>query len=120
MRRSRVAAALWLSASAALGQVGIAPADAQVPVSAARTDAAARSGVPQAQIRTLSAERVTWRDGSLGCPREGLVYTQALVAGWRIRLEVGPGVWDYHAGESGAPMLCPAGRAREPLPNSRD
>ena len=89
-------------------------------VEAARADAARRSGLPAAQLQVVTLESVTWRDGSLGCPRPDMAYTQALVPGYRVRLQVGSEVWDYHASERGAVALCPAGRSQEPGPSGRD
>ena len=88
-------------------------------VTAARADAARRSGLPPAQVQLVKAEPVTWSDGSLGCPRPGMLYTQALVPGYRVQLRVGSEVWNYHGSEQGALVLCPAGRAQEPVANSR-
>jgi hypothetical protein len=83
---------------------------------AALADAAQRTGRSRADLKVLSAEAVTWPDGSLGCPQPGMMYTQALVPGYRVRIEVGGQVLDYHSGRSGRPGLCPAGRSTEPIP----
>ena len=85
---------------------------------AALADAAQRSGLPAAQLAVLSAEAVTWSDGSLGCPQPGLTYTQALVPGLWIRIRAGTDSLDYHASERGALVLCPPGRATDPIPAS--
>ena len=70
---------------------------------------------PQLQV---SAEAVTWADGSLGCAQPGRTYTQALVAGWRLVVR-GPGrEATYHASQRGAWLLCPAG-ALKPTPPAR-
>jgi hypothetical protein len=82
----------------------------------ALADAAGRTGLAPDALRVLSAEAVTWSDGSLGCPQPGMMYTQALVPGYRVRIEAGAQVLDYHAGRSGAPALCPADRNVEPIP----
>ena len=89
-------------------------------VTAARADAARRSGLPPAQVQLVKAEPVTWSDGSLGCPRPGMLYTQALVPGYRLQLRVGSEIWNYHGSERGALALCPAGQAQEPVANSRN
>jgi hypothetical protein len=94
-------------------------ADLQSIVEAARRDAASRSGVSPEAIKVLRAERVTWSDGSLGCPLPGMMYTQALVPGFRVILDAGGQVLDYHAGASGHLVLCPAGRAVEPRADER-
>jgi hypothetical protein len=84
-------------------------------VAAALDDAMRLSGLDASAIEVVSAENVTWRDGSLGCPQPGRVYTQALVPGYRVRLRARGELLDYHAGRHGALVLCPAGRADEPL-----
>ena len=86
---------------------------------AALADAARRTGLPLAQLKVTAAEAVTWRDGSLGCPEPGMAYTEALVPGYRVRITADGQEFDYHASSRGSLLLCPAGRAREPLP-SRD
>ncbi len=53
-----------------------------------------------------TAEAVTWNDGSLGCPQPGMAYTQALVPGYRIVLEVEGRALNFHASESGQVVLC--------------
>ena len=97
---------------------GTEPVDQRV--TAARADAARRSGLPPAQIQVVKAESVTWSDGSLGCPWLGMLYTQALVPGYRLQLRVGSEIWNYHGSERGALALCPAGQALEPVANSRN
>jgi hypothetical protein len=87
-------------------------------VAAARADAAARLGLSPDALEVLSAESVTWSDGSLGCPAPGRVYTQALVPGYRVRLRGPAGELAYHASTRGALVLCPAARAQQPLPGA--
>lgn len=84
-------------------------------VAAALADASKRSNVPVAALKVESAESVTWRDGSLGCPQLRMNYTQALVPGFRVRIRAGDSLFDYHASRGGTPQLCPPGRAQEPL-----
>ena len=83
-------------------------------VQAALDDAARRAGTAVAELKVASVERVTWLDGSLGCPEPGLMYTQALVPGYRIRIEAGGKALDYHANTRGEMQLCPPGRAVAP------
>ena len=87
-------------------------------VRAAREDAARRTGVAAESLVLVSADSVTWSDGSLGCPQPDVVYTQALVPGYRVRLRGPAGEMDYHASARGALVLCPAGRAVDPLPGA--
>jgi hypothetical protein len=81
---------------------------------AALIDAAKRSGVSRSHLEVISADAVTWSDGSLGCPMPGMMYTQALVPGFRVRIRAAGKELDYHAGRMGAPVLCPEGRAIPP------
>ena len=85
----------------------------------ALADAGRRSGLPPEAIQLVSAARVTWRDGSLGCPQPGLAYTQALVPGYRVVLLARGLQLDYHAGLRGEPQLCAAGQAQSPLPDDQ-
>ena len=85
-------------------------------VSAARADAARRTGVAAESLALISAEVVTWSDGSLGCPQPGMMYTQALVPGSRVRLRGPHGEMAYHTSTRGALVLCPGGQAVDPLP----
>jgi hypothetical protein len=85
-------------------------------VQAARNDAAQRSGVSANAIELISAEAVTWRDGALGCPVAGMSYTTALVPGYRVRLRAQATDLDYHADARGGLLLCPPGRAVDPVP----
>ena len=93
-----------------------APADLPSLVRVVSDDAARRGGVDPARVRVLEAGAVTWSDGSLGCPEPDRMYTQALVPGYRVRVEAGGQEFDYHAGARGTWRLCPAERARPPLP----
>jgi hypothetical protein len=112
---------------------GFAPAHSQTPplegrpmppatnlhsiTEAALADAAKQTGLARSELKVISAEPVTWRDGSLGCPQPGMRYSTALVPGFRVRIQAGGRELDYHASARGRPALCPAGRAVEPLPS---
>jgi heat shock protein HslJ len=75
-------------------------------VSRALADLAERLDIDADAIRVVEAGRVTWSDGSLGCPEPGVAYTEALVDGWRVILEHGGARFSYHAGPDGEPFLC--------------
>jgi len=79
-----------------------------------RADAAERVGVAPDQVKVLSVESVTWSDGSLGCPEPGMMYTQALVRGNRVRVDAAGTILLYHSGAQNTFVHCPADRAREP------
>ena len=75
-----------------------------------------RLDVSREAIAVEKAEAVVWRDGSLGCPQPGMMYTQALVPGYQIVLRVGGETYDYHASQAGFFVLCEEGRSEEGLP----
>ena len=87
-------------------------------IRSALSAAAAATGIAARDLQVLSAESVTWPDGSVGCPLPGMMYTQALVPGYRVRIQAGTEVLNYHATRSGNVALCPAERVRPPLPDS--
>lgn len=112
------------AAHAATAQVDppIAPPGREAPmqsiVEAVLADAVERTGLGRDALEVLGAEAVTWPDGSLGCPRPGMEYTQALVPGYRIRIRAGERILDYHANRRGYWILCPDGAAQDPLPDA--
>lgn len=75
-------------------------------IAAAIADASQRFDVPEAEVAVAGALRVTWADGSLGCPEEGMMYTQALVPGYLLTLEVAGQRFQYHGADGEAPFLC--------------
>ena len=77
-------------------------------VTPAQADLARRLGVEPDDLEVISAEEVTWPDGSLGCPEPGMSYTQALVEGSKVVLGHDDRVYVYHAGDDGEPFLCPS------------
>jgi hypothetical protein len=87
----------------------------QSVVEAALADAVRRTALDRSRLKVISAEAVTWSDGALGCPMPGVLYTQALVPGFRIRIQADAEVLDYHAGRRGNPVLCPSGRSVDPV-----
>jgi hypothetical protein len=84
-------------------------------VEAARAELAERTGAAAESIRVADARHVTWRDGALGCPEEDMMYTQALVEGMYILLELDGEQHPYHAGRDGMPFACPVERSQPPL-----
>jgi hypothetical protein len=94
------------------------PSGSPVPVPAGRwaaikDDLTARGVTAEPQL--VSADAVTWNDGSLGCPEPGRYYTQALVEGMRVVVEAAGRSYDYRFGRSDKPVLCerpgPSGRS---------
>jgi hypothetical protein len=118
---------------AACGRFGSSPGDTHAPDDSPRgqsaappESAAAPEGIPDAvwaailgdlerQIGrssdpdVVSAEAMTWNDGSLGCPEAGQAYTQALVDGYQVVLEVDGERYDYRVGSGASVKLCDGG-----------
>ena len=63
-------------------------------------------GVPTDAVALVSARSTTWNDGSLGCPKPGQSYTQALVEGMQVVVKIGALEYDYRFGRSDHPQLC--------------
>lgn len=78
----------------------------QAQVTAAIADLADRLTVDPTGITTVSATSVEWPNGSLGCPKPGMSYTQMITRGRKIVLAANGKQYEYHAGASGAPFLC--------------
>ncbi len=113
-------------ALAACGRLGTSPGDTESagdpsPNSSASSGASAPApeGIPDAvwaailadlehqtggpsDPEVVSAEAVTWNDGSLGCPEAGQAYTQALIEGYQVILEVDGERYDYRVGSGPA------------------
>jgi len=96
------------SASAAAGM------NVQEQLAFAVTDLARRLGVEESAVGTAAVRRVTWRSGALGCPAPGMSYTDALVPGLLIILQVGEEGYGYHAGQGSEPFYCPRERVEIP------
>lgn len=78
------------------------------PIAAATDDLSIRLEVDPASISVVETREEQWPDGSLGCPQEGELYTQALVDGTQIFLSVGDRLYDYRADSDGNVKLCPS------------
>ena len=93
------------------GPVSPSPAPTGTPtdVPEARWDAIVDDLVARGVTATpelVSAEHVTFSDGSLGCPKPGESYTQALVDGMRVVVAADGTQYDYRFGHGDAPRLC--------------
>lgn len=98
-----------LMAGCTSGQEGTEEQPASADQSAAGyaiQDLSDRLGVPAGDVTLVNESDVMWRDGSLGCPQEGMMYTQALVEGQRIVLQVDGTRYHYHAGKGRSPFYC--------------
>ena len=96
------------SPSASSGTSAALPDDIRTrpTVAAAIGDLAARENVTADQVVVAAWTPVTWTDGSLGCPQEGMSYTQALVEGELLILRTDSGIFQYHARTGGPFAYC--------------
>jgi hypothetical protein len=69
-------------------------------------DLAARLAIDPSEIVVVSWEEMTWPDGSIGCPQPGMRYTQAIVNGSKVVLEVDGVEYSYHQGGRRDLFLC--------------
>jgi hypothetical protein len=84
------------------------PVDAglQSLIDKAKADLANRLAVSTNEINLIEATSVTWPDSSLGCPQEGMVYTQVLTPGYLILLEYGGTTFEYHTSSRDSIVTC--------------
>jgi hypothetical protein len=71
------------------------------------------------EVVLTKISEVTWSSGALGCPQPNMQYTQALVPGRLILLNVNDKTYRYHAKLTGSPFYCADKFAQSPsLPDS--
>ncbi len=75
-------------------------------VLAAVDDMAQRMDVEAQEVTVAGHAKVTWPDGSIGCPQKGMQYTMALVPGEQLILQVGDTYASYHKGRQAAFSYC--------------
>lgn len=69
-------------------------------------DAAARLGVDPSAVTIVSAQAQTFADASLGCPKPGEMYTQAIVEGYQVIVGVNGRQLDYRGSGPGRFRIC--------------
>ena len=83
------------------------PPGSEQAVAAAIEDLAGQSGISAAdEITMLSVEPVEWRDASLGCPQEGMMYAQVITPGFLVMLQAGGEQYEYHTNQADTVVLC--------------
>jgi hypothetical protein len=60
-------------------------------------DLAQRLAVSVDAIVVKEAKAVEWKDTSLGCPKRGVYYIQAITPGYQIMLEANGQTYDYRS-----------------------
>ncbi len=99
---SSLIAGVMMASSAGAGELS---EQDKMLVSKAQTLLQERLG-SDAEINMTAVEKVTWPDGSMGCPKAGMNYTQALVDGYRVVLESKGREYAYHGRKGGEPFYC--------------
>ena len=69
-------------------------------------DVAGLAGVAIDGVTLVSAEAVTFPDGSLGCPEPGMAYSQVVTDGYKIVLTAGGKTFDYRGTGPGTFRRC--------------
>jgi hypothetical protein len=96
-------------------QPGSASAVPEHFLAAVIDDAASRRDADRASVRIMSGQAVDWPDGSLGCPEPGKSYTQVIVPGYLVMVDVSGATLEYHLNQRGDFRQCTGGN---PLPPS--
>ncbi len=62
-------------------------------------------GIPATDLELMRVEQVDWEDSDLGCPEEGMVYTQAIVPGYRLDFQYQGSLYEVHTNRYGSQVL---------------
>ncbi len=69
-------------------------------------DVERRTGADPTEFQMLRSQPVVWNNGSMGCPKPGELYTQALVEGYWVVLSFQGQEFDYRVNSQGFFLLC--------------
>ncbi len=75
-------------------------------VELARQDLAKMLGVDSSQITVVKTEEVDWNNSSLGCPKPGMMYTQAIVPGYKVIFSYNQKMYEYHTNKTDRFVTC--------------
>ncbi len=83
-------------------------AEVQAAVDAALRDAAGRLSLATGagDIHVQQVEARQWPDSSLGCPRQGVMYSQIVTPGYLIVISAAGKQLEYHADSRGRIVFC--------------
>ncbi|RME42094.1 MAG: hypothetical protein D6796_14920 [Caldilineae bacterium] len=59
-----------------------------------------------AQVTVQTMEAQEWRDASLGCPREGMMYAQVITPGYLLVMTVDDRTFEFHTDRGENVVLC--------------
>ncbi|PLS77189.1 MAG: hypothetical protein CYG59_25060 [Chloroflexi bacterium] len=67
-----------------------------------------------ADLTLVQKEATEWSDGSLGCPRPDMMYTQVIVPGYKLTYSDGTTTYEVHTDETGTQAVwCENGQPQE-------
>jgi len=72
----------------------------------AKADLAQRLSISQSMISIIETKETSWRDGSLGCPQPGIVYSKFPTPGYIVKLGYGSNEFEYHVSIHGDTLYC--------------
>jgi hypothetical protein len=64
------------------------------------------TGVAEADITVKSVDAVEWRNSSLGCPKNGVMYMQVITPGYRIVLSAQGTDYNFHTDMNDRVVKC--------------
>ena len=91
------------------------PAELQPMAERAAGIAASTFHVKPEEVIVHDIKAVKWSDSSLGCPEEGMMYTQKETPGYLATVEVSGATHAVHMNEQGQGLVCPPERAQPPV-----
>ena len=72
----------------------------------AKEDLAQRLSISMTEINLVEVVEVEWSDSSLDCPQPGMEYLQVIIPGYRIQLESGGNIYEYHSNRDTYVIYC--------------
>ena len=72
----------------------------------AKEDLAQRLSISTTEINLVEIVEVEWSDSSLDCPQPGMEYLQVITPGYRIQLESGGNIYEYHSNRDTYVIYC--------------
>lgn len=71
------------------------------------------TGKPADTLKLQNSEEVEWPNGGLGCPKEGMMYTEMIVPGYKLTYTDGTTTYEVHTDRSGnSAVWCDKGEPK--------
>lgn len=72
----------------------------------AKKDLANRLSINIEAIKVNDIKSFSWPNTALGCPKPGMMYAHVITPGYRLTLEYGGKLYDYHTDRRKLVILC--------------